>query len=619
MIDLLMILVLVQQLNIPDMHEDVRNINLELADLLLARGQRSGEKGDEVELEAERYPRGHPNREAGLARANELKGITKRRLDEAISRYDTVLQRAIIENQNDRERILYNRMHAYYILGNYPKTIELGQGIIDLLASGVEQGDSSSEVRYLVYYLLGDAAWKDRKYDKVKRYYQEALRLENFIPRESGVWSHKAALRMAQTYFVKEKNYDRAIAEFEKILSRYQHSGWRYLTLFWLAQSYQNRADHRAQSSDPVEKAAAQQDYELAVVHYGNALDGRASAEYIDKLHRDYEQVCYFGRGFSAYYSGNLPRARQFLSEAIEEYPNHPECVKARETLGDVYVQLGHLDRAIPMYRHYLLQAYSNPDGQISRKLADALLQRFEYAEARNILEKVLRDHRVELEDPRFPDSPVRHEPGRAVLYRLAESYVEEAEGLFEEQRAERLRDAIRAYQRILDTFGDLEIVPLREMGGLSFQLAEAVPDGERHYRDSTVYLTLYLDQYGQRAEVTDDKLRGHYLYTLGEAYSRLEMYEEAVQRFREVDSRTTVSPEEWGRSFLKMGESYERLLEQAAGNPIDQKRFYDLAVTAYMNTDQAGIPELTQKAGLAMGFLRAKNDALFLDQTAGT
>ena len=78
---------------------------------------------------------------------------------------------------------------------------------------------------------------------------------------------------------------------------------------------------------------------------------------------------------------------------------------------------------------HYLKQAYPNPDGRVSRKLADALLRRFEYQEARDILEKVLSDYPVQLADPRFPDLEPRHEPGRSILYRLAESYVEEAEG----------------------------------------------------------------------------------------------------------------------------------------------------------------------------------------------
>ena len=365
------------------------------------------------------------------------------------------------------------------------------------------------------------------------------------------------------------------------------------------------------QSSDPAEKAAARQDYGLAVIHYGNALDGRASADYIDKLHKDYEQVCHFGRGFSAYYSGNLPQARQFLGEAIEKYPNHPESVRARETLGDVNVQQGHLDTAIPIHRQYLEQAYSNPDGQVSRKLAEALLQRFEYAEARDILEKVLSDYPVQLEDPERPNLRPRYEPGRSVLYRLAESYVEEAEGLFEEQRTERLRDAIRAYQRILDTFGGLEIIPLREMGKLSFQLAQAVPDGERHYRDAADYLSRYLDLYGQRPEVTNDKLRGHYLYTLGEAFSRLEMYEEAVLRFRTIDGRITLSADEWARSFLRLGECYEHLIRRAASDPSAQRRFLDLADRAYTNTGMAGVPELTRQALLCRHALSIERERM--------
>ena len=180
------------------------------------------------------------------------------------------------------------------------------------------------------------------------------------------------------------------------------------------------------------------------------------------------------------------------------------------------------------------------------------------------------------------------------------------------------MRDAIAAYQRIRDEFGDLEIAPLREMGRLSFDLAEVVPDGRPHYQDATEYLSKYLDQFGQSDEVTNDKLRGHYLFLLGDAYSRLDNFEEAVLRFREVDGQTTLNAEEWGRSFLKMGENYERLLEEST-NPVDRKRFYDLATNAYTNTDRAGVAELTQKARLALGFLRAKNEALALDQIAGS
>ncbi len=588
---------------------DLRDIKLQLADLLRIRGERSAMRADEIHQSLTRYPRGHPRRVPQEESEKEYREEAGKRLEEAIDLY-TIVDRDADFDPPEREWIRYHRALAYYTLDDFDKTIELGQELTRFIEQNENMGSAPTDVKFLVHFLLGDAAWETHKYDMVKKHYQIATSMEPYYPRDKGgEHSHLAYLRLSNTYFQKERDYDRAVKDYTDILASYPKSGWTYYTRYSLAEAYRKRGLEHINSTDPDERASAREDFGLAVDQYTIALETRQDAKYVDTQNETYKRQSEYHRAECSFLNGALRRSVQFHQQAIWNYPNDPEAPQARERLGDIYVQLGNLDGAVNVYTHYLKSAYENDEGRVTIKLADALLQRFDYKEARQYLEEVYQDYPVILKDPRFPSKKERIDPGRKVLYRLAHSYVDEADGLFEEQRAERLRDAIDAYQRIRDEMADQEVEPIREMGCLYFQLAEIVPDGEEYYRKATEHLDAYLKLFGSNDEVTEDPLRSHYLFMLGDANYRLEDYEASVAALRQVDGKTTKDNNEWGQAFLMLANSYRKLMEEAK-DPFWRDEYLKLANNAYENTKMSGDADVIAKANLEQGYLASMQKA---------
>ncbi len=622
-------------------HEDAEEENLEqtkleqnlaegLADTLLVLGTNSANLVEQITRSVSAFQRSDPLRKRQLAEAENQRATAEKRLSEAAILYSRLLglepdaslitqsptveilasesteQEGGILTTDEEDRIKKNLADAYFQMGKYNKAMDVAIPLIQEL----EERDPDSEYLAPLCYLVGDAAWEVGDYERrVVDYYRKGREQNPLYPPGSGERSHKAALRMANTYFSRGLSrgdvgqLESAISEYNRILREFPETDWTYFTRYWLAKTYEKHADVLSTpNTEHYDPEAARENYQYAYNQYQLALEARDRSGLVDKDDRDAQKDCYFRSGQCAYKANDLGRAREMLSEAIlwsaTGAPGDPRAIPCRELLGDIYLELGHPDHAIRIYEHYLDQKYHQLDergdslSRVSLKLAKSYLRRFSYGQARKVLERVVRDNPVE----RKPGTgEVVEGPKLKAQRLLAQSYRDEADVSFDDARREALLAADQEYVDLLE-INPKEYSALRAIAEINFELAN--PQSSDYYDRAAEFFRRYVES----GAVDADEDRDEVLYRWGDSYYHLGEYEKAADALKRIHG-TTISNAMYGRALLLLGDCYERIAAQQTGD-FEKKHYLNEAQQAYQNVTQTQDPFATQAARNRMNMM---------------
>jgi hypothetical protein len=389
-----------------------------------------------------------------------------------------------------------------------------------------------------------------------------------------------------------------AILEYNRILSQFPQTNWTYFTRYWLARTYDRYADVLSDANSPAYSPdKAKKNYQYAYMQYQLALQARSFSAFVDKKHPDAMKECYFRSGLCAYQAGDLSQARDLLADAIiwsnTGAPGDPGVIPCRELLGDIYLELGHPDRAIAIYNNYLVKKYQQQDSRgdslsrVSLKLARAYLRCFSYDQARDeVLRGLVRDNPV-IRKP--GSSQVEEGPGLEAQRLLAQSYRDEAETLSDPAEKKPLLSAAdREYQTLL-AMNPNEHEALRALAETNFDLAG--PQEPAHYQRAADYYKKYIQTSAAEPQPDRDLI----YYRWGDCCYRVGDYPGAVTALADIMG-TTIAPDMYARSLLLLGECYEKM---AAQQTDESNRQYYLAQAdqTYSSAIKQNDPFVTQAA----------------------
>ena len=599
-----------------------RNLALGLADTLLTMGQNAAAQVRRTTEAIENIPRSDALRDYLTRAAEEKKETADGYLSEAAYLYSRLLGTtpaapfvpekltgasgeildvtAGADIEDDQEvHVKSNLAEAYFHMGMYDKAMNTAIPVIEKLR--VE--DPKNEQLGPLCYLVGDAAWELGEYRPyMLDYYKSARQYKPFFPEGTGDRSNEAALKMANVYYSRGMEQDNprdlrsAIDEYNRILVEFPQTDWTYLTRYWLAKTYEKYADVLSDANSLVySPAKAKEDYQNAYMQYQMALEARTYSTFVDKKHKNAMKDCYFRSGRCAYEAGDLRHARRLLAGAIQwsatSALGDPRAIPCRELLADIYIELGHPDRAVSIYKHYLDKKFHQQDirgdslSRVSLKLARAYLLRFSYGDARDVLRRVVRDNPV----IRRPGSDQAEEEfGLEAQRLLARSYRDEANGSFDEHRKETVLSADREYQILLKMNPD-EHDALRALAEINFDLGGS--QEPVYYQQAADYYQKYIDSGAAEAQPDRDVI----YYRSGDCYYRLGDFAKAVTALTELTG-TTIPAETYARALLLMGECFENLSAQQTD--AFTKDFYkNLAKKAYFDAINKKDPFVTQVA----------------------
>ena len=395
----------------------------------------------------------------------------------------------------------------------------------------------TTEMEYVkghAYYHLGQlylSATKDLEnpyYIKMDAAYRNALdRDANFGP--DGEDSLLAAMRRTNYHFQINKDYRVSAEAYKQILDEFPRSRYAYLARFRLAEAHFNLKELKE----------AEKQYSLVVEEF-------PQTRYVDE---EAFRTSYFQLGCCRFLLEDFAGAAKTYKDLLGliDYEDSEEALLAWKRLAWAYYQQGLYDKAVDEYRAFLAKYPGrDPDGKVRLSLGRALLQRFDYEEAREQFRTVVDE---------YPES----EMARWASYQVCQSYLSESKLASEGEKRILYEKALAEAERIREVYKDEDRV-LAILGEIHFELG--------NYRQAVVELEFYKISARKRKTPADFQFR------LAESYYRLEDYHNAALNFQQLDVQE-LPREEAARALYLLGESlrldkqlvkaaetYERLIE---------------------------------------------------------
>ena len=419
-------------------------------------------------------------RETLLDRA--LLAVDAGRTDDALRDLEEVLER-LRSNPNypftekEQTEAVYLRGHAYYLLGR-----------MHFASTGELQNP---------YYLKMDTA------------YQSALGRDRQFGRD-GVDSLQAWMRRTNYLFQVNQNYADAANSYEEILKQFPESQYSFLARFRLAEAY-----------------FALEQYDQAENQYRRLVTEFPQTQYVDD---EAFRRSYFQLGYCQFLLEDYDRAASTYKELLSllDYENSDEALQAWKRLAWAYYLQHRYDEAIEEYQALLLKyPERDSDGSIRVSLGRFLLERFDYASAREQFYQVLKDH---------PGG----EMARWSRYLICESFLSESEVATGVEKEELLRSALDEAETIRALYPDEDRI-LSIMGQIYFDMGD--------YTRAARELEYYKYAARDRTPPPEFQMR------LAESYYRLGDYPNAALNFRQLKTEE-LDRDEQARALYLFAES---------------------------------------------------------------
>ncbi|MBZ0257692.1 tetratricopeptide repeat protein, partial [bacterium] len=536
-----------------------------LADMYLMRGRAAGDLWNRNEESAKSFPEGIRYRQTLLDEADRQRQLAQDFLSKANTLYDEMIS---TDDKELKEDIIYNKTEALFIMRKYPEALAAGK---ILIGDDDDASDLSRSVNAKLHYLLGHVAWEmakeDKDYTNVKKFYRKALELDPFYPKDrQGEISHLATLRLTNSYFLVDKDYEGALARFRRAIDDYPDTDYTFLTLYWMGkaldeygQSLNDEADKieagsqtqssKQQVKDLREKAAKQ--YKDAVLTYDRAIESGDRSKFIDVQNKSYLIEIMFNRGHSAYFAGEYREAEKLLQEAMDKHKNDAAAKKyipeSIERQGDINALLANYDKAIDYYREYLGEAYPDPNARVKMKLADAYLRHFSPDRAREWYNRIVRDYGT----PKGEKGP-----GFEAMKKIARSHIQEAALKIDTESDNEFKKALGAFDDLAKRYplpnnpklpDDAE--SLHAIGNIQYRL--------KNYPESISAYKAYL-RHADAPQRT-----GIIRYRIGQAYLDMNQPAQAVQELGNITEKSMDNLTQYADALILMGEAYEEQANQ--------------------------------------------------------
>lgn len=572
-----------------------------LADNYLIQGRENGKIWGQQEFEAEHHPVGQA-RDIILQRVENAKEETERFLNDANQLYDELLQEPL--SQAVLEDILSSKAESLYILRDYRGAIAAGEQLL------TNEDDLSKPTKDEILYLMGHAAWSlaqagETDFTMMKDYYRRALEQEPLYPKKEtaefkpGEMSHLAEIRLTNTYYLVDGDYEQAIQRFNRAVDNYPNTGYTFLTLYWFGNALEKYGDtlmeealaeeeiHGGPTESSIQKRnRARKLYEDAVSEYSRGIEVRDESTHVDKYNRRFLIEILFDRGNSAFKAGNYRQAEDFLLNAKNEFSGNRVAQQylpqAIERLGDINNALGDYERASMHYRDYIDKTFVDPEARVRLKLADVYRNQLSGDLARRRYNEIVRSYGTQ----------DRNGPGFYALKSIAESHLQEAGTLSGQQRVDKLQEALGGYANLAARFPHSadETLPddtdsLRSIGNIHFQLdnfEQAIP----------AYKT-YLNS------KPDSERGGMIQYRIGKSHLAIGQPQEAIDELLTITSDQMDTASQYADALLLLGQAYEAQANIFLQNGQDAlwEQNMNNAMREYTQVFETGIDSKIQEA----------------------